>query len=703
MILMIGPRISLQDLFDLLDLDLPDLKEVKQKIIVEDWTSAQDALALHFRTRTVPRWFSNMKIESEEGGEDFVLREADRICKNKITILDTTYNFKESVDWEFTGNHLKETTWQLARHESWVVLGKAFSKTGHERYVKSFVGQMTDWCEKILSPLEGNGKAWNENAEIGSGVTNHWRTIECAHRLTYSWPWTFYFFLKSPLFDSAAICTMLCSIMEQVQHLIKFSQEDSKWRLKECCGIYYIGVLLPELKDSEKLRLLSLDRMMRLFSTLVYPDGALPDLSSSDSLFKPLLSFIDLGIQNGEKFPIDFMASLQQILSYRLYVSLPDGIMPSINNGVYTDIFPLLQRGARLFPNRSDFQWIATKGKKGIVPNRQSKAFPYAGQYVMRSSVEGQDSYLLFDAGPIGQNGHEDKLSIIVYSQGQLHIIDPGYYTRDLTSSWQAYARSSHAHNVVVVDGQGQQSSETHGYKIKKGSANWITNDDFDFVSASYNDGFGKDKIKVLHTRSIFFLKSRFWIMTDILEPTDNLYHTYESLFHLNAEYATKVDRPEGVCTCNKTESNFGIYPITKYPLDLNIVEGQKEPKIQGWEFCDGGNKIRPIPTAIFSLNAKGCVAISYVLMPQGSKDEILSVRELDFSTDAESSSSGLLEFQSGYVVAFQIQKPVFLDSIKMTVLIVNKNGRVEHIYSNSADVLSFGRKKIRVGARFKI
>ena len=700
---MAGPRINFQDLFDLLDLDLPDLKEVKQKIIVADWTSAQDALALHLRTRTVPRWFSDMEIEPEGASEDFVLREADRICKNKFTILDTTYNFKESIDWEFTGNHLKETTWQLARHESWVVLGKAFSKTGNERYVKSFVGQMTDWCEKILSPLEGNGKAWKENAEMGSGITNHWRTLECAHRLTYSWPWAFYSFLKSPLFDSAAICTMLCSMMEQVHHLIKFSREDSKWRLKECCGIYYTGVLFPELKDSEKLRLLALDRMMRLFSNLVYPDGALPDLSSSDSSFKPLLSSIDLGIRNGEKFPIDFMAGLQQIFSYRLYVSLPDGIMPSINNGVYTDIFPLLQRGARLFPNRSDFQWVATKGKKGIVPNSQSKAFPYAGQYVMRSSVAGGDSYLLFDAGPIGQNGHEDKLSIIVYSHGQLHIIDPGYYTRDLTSSWQAYARSSQAHNVVIVDGQGQQSSETQGYNSKKVSANWITNADFDFVSATYNEGFGNKKINVLHTRSIFFLKSCFWIMTDILEPTDSLTHTYESLFHLNAEYATQADRHGGIYTHNNTGRHFGIYPITKYPLDIRIVKGQKEPQIQGWEFYDGGAKICPIPTAIFSLNAKGCVVISYVLMPQENEDKLLVVRELGFSGDAKNCSSGLLEFQSGQAVAYQIQKPPFQDSIKMTVLMINKNERIERIYSNSADVLSFGKKKIRVGSRFKI
>ena len=384
-------------------------------------------------------------------------------------------------------------------------------------------------------------------------------------------------------------------------------------------------------------------------------------------------------------------------------MSLPDWIMPALNNGGYTDIFPLIRQGALLFPKRQDFQWVATKGEKGIIPDRQSKAFPYAGQYVMRSSVAGDDSYLLFDAGPIGQNGHEDKLSIIVYSHGQLHIIDPGYYTRDLTSSWQAYARSSQAHNVVVVDGQGQQSSEKQGYNIKKVSANWITNADFDFVSASYNEGFGKERIKVLHTRSIFFLKSRFWIMTDILEPTDNFNHTYESFFHLNAEYATQADCLEGICTHNKTGSDFGIYPITKHSLNIGMVKGQKEPQIQGWEFCDGGAKTRPVSTAIFSLNARGCVMTSYVLMPQENEDKLLAVRELGFLVDAKNCSSGLLEFQSGYAVAFQIQKPTFHDSIKMTVLIVNENRRVEHIYSNSTDVLSFDKKKIRVGSRFKI
>ena len=111
--------------------------------------------------------------------------------------------------------------------------------------------------------------------------------------------------------------------------------------------------------------------------------------------------------------------------------------------------------------------------------------------------------------------------------------------------------------------------------------------------------------------------------MTDILRPSDEASHTYEAMFHLDADDAEVLENGRGVITKNSAgESNLGIYAISTKPIDVRIVSGQEEPTVQVWIPRGGPYQCEPIPTAIFKTEGDGPTAMSYVLYPVKAGEE---------------------------------------------------------------------------------
>jgi hypothetical protein len=74
----------------------------------------------------------------------------------------------------------------------------------------------------------------------------------------------------------------------------------------------------------------------------------------------------------------------------------------------------------------------------------------------MRSGWERDAIFLGFEAGPFGYgHQHEDKLGVVIFAYGKDLLVEGGSYAYD-ASKWRRYVLSSAAHNVILVDGQGQ-------------------------------------------------------------------------------------------------------------------------------------------------------------------------------------------------------------------------------------------------------
>ncbi len=670
-----GPHISDAQFFAAVDLNRPGLEKVKAAVQSGNLEDAKHEFAVYLHDRQKPVWKLDWRARPKHDSrpEGVNTENADRVMNGEVWSVSTWYKFDGPIDWNANPINYREFPFQLNRHGTWQWLARAYWDTGEEKYANECVRQIVDWVRRCPSPTTSSG---NE--------TNTWRTIEQGIRVGQAWPDIFYRLLSSPSFTDEAIVTMVKSFVEHARILAKYPSTGN-WLAMETNGLMHVGVLFPEFKEADSWRKIAIDRMYTELDKQVYPDGAQIELSTSyhqASLSNFVMAW-EIAHMNDVPMPADYITKIEKMYDYDLDACMPDGRLPSLNDANVQNIKPALKQGFVFFPDRKDYLWVATDGKEGKKPKVGSIALPFSGHLVMRSGWDPQDLYMLFDAGPYGYgHQHEDALSIDVYSQGRHQIIDAGVYPYD-SSQWRRYVLSTRGHNTIMVDGLDQHRAgrPRQEYVLSKPLPNkWIASDGFDYASGEYNDGYGPDSaLKVKHTRSIFFVKPEYWIITDFLDPADNKSHTYESLFHLDAD-AVKL-----VCasayTVNKDSSNLAIVVSEDDNVNLRVVSAQEKPTVQGWTI-KSGYEMRPLPTAVYSKEQAGPTCFQYVIYPsaKGEQCPVTGVKRLDLQ-----SASGIeIIFADGHKDYFvQSQKTgskiKFLDfeTDADTVFVRIQNGKV--------------------------
>ena len=477
--------------------------------------------------------------------------------------------------------------------------------------------------------------------------------------------------------------------------------------MKEASALYTVSIIFPEFKEAATWRVLALDRITRVLQTQLYPDGSPVWLSSDFPLqTQVILPTLLLGRLNFQELPNDYLEKLESMYEYFLCITMPNQCMPALNYGDQTDMIPVMQRASTFFSHRRDFKWVCTQGKDGIQPKWTSRSFRYAGHFVMRSGWEAEESYLLFDGGPLGYgNGHEDKLSIVLYSQGKVHLLGLGERLNNFDSNGEmALTRS---HNTVIVDGKGQNrryDPVTHQGVFAPLPHIWISEADFDFVSASYCDGYGlESELEIVHTRSILYMKPEIWIITDFLKPVDNASHTYEALFHLNAEQVT-VLKERSLETRDTHKSNFGIYGLWPQDMNLDFVSPKKESGLE----LDGATLL----TAIFRTVGMGTKVMSYVLSPirKSERSPIKCVKPIP-QQKSYTPIAGQIEMWDGSRIYFAHREEnsenielgrYTTDAEAMAIVVDSKEIIAQLILVDGRDLRSNGRR-IQVGDFFEV
>jgi hypothetical protein len=144
-----------------------------------------------------------------------------------------------------------------------------------------------------------------------------------------------------------------------------------------------------------------------------------------------------------------------------------------------------------------------------------------SGIYVMSGSDAQQ---LIVDAGPQGRgwagHGHADALSVQLSIQNKQILVDPGTCSYVDLNGERAYFRATNCHSTVQIDGfsQAEPSGSFKWANLAHGKAEqWTGGDSFDFFVGSHR-GYDRLTSPVVHRRSIFYLKSHFWVVRDLLK-----------------------------------------------------------------------------------------------------------------------------------------------------------------------------------------
>lgn len=626
-------RLSDSELLVSLDPDFPGLSEVIALRDRGEVSAAVSALVTFVRAREEPADFGQLAARNPSAD----VSRAEAILKHRFVVAGIPHTFGKDIDWRFNPTTAPgsvyardhEWTWQFNRHSAWGTLARAYQATGQERFAREFDSQFADWVQDCPVPKNRADQA----------PYSQWRTIEAGIRMAWTWPSAFTIFRRSSSVKNRTLISMIKSMVEHGRYLRRHPT-GGNWLTMEMNGLYYAGVLIPFVREVSEWRRFAASRLLTELDVQVYPDGAQIELTPGyhNVALRNFLGPVDIAGAYEYHLPDGYLSKLERMFAYNMWVMRPDRDAPRWNDSWHVDVRRTLGRGFNLFPHRKDFQWMATDGREGTPPDHTSHFFPYAGQVVMRSGWEQDAIFLGFEAGPFGYgHQHEDKLGVVIFAYGKEVLVEGGSYAYD-ASKWRRYVLSSYAHNVVLVDGQGQarRGLPRHHYVSKAPlDVAFHSDEHYDYARGVYDKGFGRrDHRPARHTREVTFLKkSGLFLVRDTLESLDGKPHSYQALFHLDAR-EIETDRESGVVeTRDQKTANLRIVPLSKQGLKTTIVRGQETPVVQGWLPRGHGIRgVRPIPTVTYERRSANPVRFLTVFQPlrDGTEDRVSRVVELD-------------------------------------------------------------------------
>jgi len=647
----------------------------------------------HFRQRNSPAFFPS--FDDPEGLvaelrrrwphlEPGIVDRANRICERHFDLLAfRNLSFGSPIDWHLEPlshkrapavhwsrlNYLdaeaygdKKIVWELNRHQYFVALSQAYWLTNDERYAEAFVAHINDWMDRNPPKI---GINWASSLEVA------FRSI--------SWLWSLHFFKLSPSLTRETFLLIYKFLHLNARHLETYLStyfSPNTHLTGEALGLFYIGTLLPEFKESSRWRRAGLRILLDQLDRHVQADGVYFEQSSyyhryTADFYLHLLLLLKL---NAEPIPAKLEEKLQLLLDHLMYITRPDGTTPLFGDDDGGRLLPLdgrkandfratLSTGAALF-HRGDYkfvsggaceetlwllgpEWISQLDKlEAHEPQKQSVAFTTGGYYIMRDGWTPKSNYLLFDCGAHGTDNcghaHADALSFELTAMGHTFLIDPGTFTYTGSAEMRDWFRSTSAHNTLTVDEE--PSSVPAGpfswrTIAQAGCSSWVSQERFDYVMGSHN-GFTRLSNPATHTRTILFLKNNYWVLRDLVESQGD--HYIRAFFHFDSQVEPLHSKENSV----RVISENGDSAVLQ--LAAFAERGQWVREEGSVSHCYGEREEAPV--FAFSVLAKGSEELVTFLLPEAlgadSKELVREIEALNgraFEINAEGKHDVLL------------------------------------------------------------
>ena len=527
-----------------------------------------------FRSADIPQYVDLLRQRIPQQAEA-IIKTAEKICTHHFDLLgyEGLY-YGQEIDWHLDAVHGKraprdlwfkiryldfasagdaKVTWELNRHQHLVTLAKAYRLTDDDRFAVELLAQWRHWQRQNPYP---HGINWASSLEVA------FRSL--------SWLWM-YFLLEgtpslTPEFREEWLRAMALSGRHIELYLSTYFSPNTHL-LGEAVALFFIGTLCPELRSSPRWTRRGREILLRESGRQVRPDGFYFEQSTYYHLYAIdlLLHATVLASLNNMPFPTEHHCRLEQMMD-ALAVLCRLGSPPRWGDDDGGRVFdPRRNRAEHLFDpfatgavlfGRGDFKSLAgglreetlwLLGEQGAAkfdsidtkqPDMSSAALRETGLYVMSCSERKLQAVI--DAGPQGAlgagHGHADALSVTLHADGHELLGDPGTYSYVSAGAERDQFRGTAAHNTIQVDGHSQSIPRgPFGWeRLTKATAeSWINGQTFDLFVGSH-DGYALPDNAVVHRRYVFFRKTRFWLVRDLL--LGNGKHEVDLHWHLSPE-----------------------------------------------------------------------------------------------------------------------------------------------------------------------
>jgi hypothetical protein len=548
-----------------------------------------------------------------------IIQQADNILAHRFDLLGYSgLAYDAPIDWHLDSVHGRraprkafyrvryldfdevgdsKVTWELNRHQHFVILAKAYRLTGDPRYADEILRQWRHWRAENPYPI---GINWSSSLEVA------FRSL--------AWLWTYHMLLGAsglPDFRQEWL-RMFALHGRHIERYLSTYFSPNTHLLGEGVALFFLGVLCPELSSAQRWKNKGWQIVLDEARRQVGPDGFHFEQSAYYHVYALdfFLHSAILASVNGIPLPKEFEESLEKMLT-ALYLLGRCGPPPRLGDddggrlfdpqrNRAEDFLDPLATGSVLF-NRGDYKaasqlceetiWLV--GPEGVrrwdelestPASMNSAALEASGLYLLASDKPA--SQLVFDCGPLGAqsggHGHADALSVTLRSRKHDLLIDPGAFEYIGEGRERNLFRGTAMHNTLCVDGL-DQTEPTSAFSWRRlthsKAENWIQGKSFDLIEGSH-DGYQRLEQPVTHRRSVFSLKNGMYLVRDRVEGTGQ--HRLEIAWHLGDQLQMVED---GVFRVKNGSQGLALIPATGHGWAQQVsrqscspVYGQKAP-----------------------------------------------------------------------------------------------------------------------------
>ncbi|MDO8909384.1 MAG: alginate lyase family protein [Pseudohongiella sp.] len=666
----VDPVRQVSELFYCLDEDLNDAESPSSLFKHGYQEYATESLQLRFRALAQQRFFPGASDALAPGMislylpnlRDEVIKDAETICSGKYYTLGYGWLAFDKDNASGTNWHLdavsgtvspfvhwsridalnfaqvgdSKVVWELNRHQWLLQLGMAWQFTGDDKYAVVFTQKL---------------RAWMQENPPGFGI-NWTSSLEVSYRLI-SWCWALVMFRNSSRvspFMHLSIMSWLQAHALHIERYLSIYYSPNTHLTGEALGLYYAGVLFPEINGSARWRSLGRKILLEQLGRQVHEDGVYFEQSTNYQYYtvEIYLHFMILSQRNGDELPDSFLDRVQTMLDFLLDMRRPDGTVPAVGDMDGGSLFPVVHRKAGDFSaafsiaavlfDRQDYAWAAgsstpelvclmgAAGHYALMAMRKkaplvisSCLYPDGGYLIMRNDRHARGHQMIFDVGPLGcpdsaAHGHADLLAIQCSAFGDNYLVDAGTDNYTADPQWRNYFRSTQAHNTVCVDGLSQAepvgpfSWQSRRPVVSLRSC-WTT-PQMSLVDASH-DAWSNLPDPVTHRRRIIFVRRRYWVLID------DLCAKQSHKFDLNFQFSPieiSLENESWVRAKGASGSCLMMHISANSKLKYAISSGQENPP-RGWISENYGQRI-PAPSLSCTTESDKPVRFITILLP---------------------------------------------------------------------------------------
>jgi asparagine synthase (glutamine-hydrolysing) len=486
--------------------------------------------------------------------------------------LDSTQHWSQISDDSTTDIKF---IWEPNRFAFVYTLVRAYALTQDEKYSQAFWQLIQDWAEH--NP-PNTGANWKDGQEI-------------ALRLM-AWTFGFFAFIQSPSTTPEHISQFTQYVAAQAERIhanIGYAiSTRSNHTISEAFGLWMIGLLFPELKDSEKYLTLGKRLLEEEAKKQIFPDGsyAMYSLNYHRFILHLYLYAIQLGEINHSPLSNQLKTSISNSITFLSHLINPaTGHMPvygsndgalvlPLNNCDFTDYRPLLQLGSVVTTGEPMFDsgdwdedvfWLCgdPAGRTQAVETSKVEAFPNGGVYILRNT---NSHAILRCTDFTSRPSHADQLHMDLWMGGNNIAVDAGTYLYSGEGIWRNGLARTSAHNTVTVDGKDQMTMVSRftwtnwakGRVLKHSENLW----------QGEHNGYKP----VHHKRTVMALEGDRWLVVDDLNADQSHHYSLHWLLG-NGKYGVEELAPQGLAPAKFLLLNY--LNSSKILIQSGVVEGE--------------------------------------------------------------------------------------------------------------------------------